>query len=304
MKKTPIVILSLFDGIGCGHAALKKINPDESNHLYYASEVDDKAIKISLHNHPNTIQLGDVRNITRDMIPYQVSIVMGGSPCQCLSFAGKRKGLSTVENIEVTSLKQYLKLKKEGFEFEGQSYLYWEFVRIVDLFKPQYFLLENVLMPKKWKDVISDGLGVEPIRINSSLVSAQNRDRLYWTNIPGISIPEDKGILLSDVIYGAEGCGERGVWNKYLNKYVRSFTVRKDGKANCLVTTDSPINKYILPDGTIHKFTVAEWEVLQTLEKGYTDVPGLTKTARIKGIGNGWTVDVITHIFNYIPELK
>lgn len=313
MKKTPIVILSLFDGISCGQAALKKLLPKGREYVYYACEIEKGAMKITMYNFPGTIQLGDVRNLTRDMIPYEVLIVMGGSPCQCFSFAGKQKGMTIREtDIQITSLKEYLRYKDAGFEFEGESYLYWEFVRVVEMFKPKYFLLENVVMSKEWKDIVSGGLGVTPIRINSSLVSAQNRDRLYWTNIPGVEVPEDRKIYLADItlIPGTTGYGIR---NEFIGNYhpngrkkydYRRKDIRRDGKANCLTCGETPTTLYILPDGSIHKYTINEMEVLQTLEKGYTDVPGLAKCHKIKGIGNGWTVDVIVELFKKIPQLN
>jgi len=297
-------ILSLFDGISCGQIALNKVLPPYSLYTYYSCEIDGNAIDITHHNYPQTIQLGDVRELRRNMIPYDIFLIMGGSPCQCFSFAGRQKGMTTKQNIEIRSLEQYLKYKRSGFEFEGQSYLYWEFVRIVEEFKPQYFLLENVLMNTKWADIISKGLGVEPIRINSSLVSAQNRDRLYWTNIPNVKPPEDKQIYLHNKIPGARGCGYRGVWNTNLNIYVSNFTIRKDSKANCVVTTNGPTNMIIFEDGEARHLTISEIEMLQTLPKGYTNLATITKSARHKAIGNGWTVDVITHILSHIPEMK
>jgi site-specific DNA-cytosine methylase len=206
----------------------------------------------------------------------------------------------TEENIEVTSLSQYLKLKREGFEFSGQSYLFWEFVRIlrdIQKLNPDViFLLENVKMDKKWESIISKTLGVEPILINSSLVSGQHRERLYWTNLP-VSQPEDKGIMLSDIIPGAKGHGVRGrKFKKTDEKYVMYSTTRVDGKANCLVTSPRNTNKLIFKNGNIRTITPTEAEKLQTVPVGYTNVEGISPTQRYKMLGNGWTIDVITHI--------
>jgi DNA (cytosine-5)-methyltransferase 3A len=203
---------------------------------------------------------------------------------------------------------QYLILKEQQYKFNGDSYLYWEFVRILEDANPTYFLLENVVMIKKWKDIISKSLGVLPIRINSSLVSAQNRDRYYWTNIPGITTPEDKGILISDIDEKAiGGCGTRnqfagnyypdGIRKKYDEP---NFTVRKDFKSNCL-TCGGNLHKIMLDNGLRRFLTIDEWEKLQTLPVGYTDIPGLSITDRKCAIGNGWTIDVIIHILNFIP---
>jgi DNA (cytosine-5)-methyltransferase 3A len=244
------------------------------------------------------------------MIPYKIDIIIGGAPCTNFSFAGRRKGMVTTENMFITSLNQYITLKNEGFEFVGQSYLYWEYVRLVDLFKPEYFLLENVHMNKLWENVISKGLGVTPIRINSSLLSAQNRKRLYWTNIPGVTIPEDRKIMLSDIITDAVGGGGRR--NRFNGNYhpdgrkkqdLGKYTTRKDGKSNCLTCGSGSCDKVTFTNGDIRPLSIDEWEILQTLPVGYTDVPGLSITSRKCSIGNAWTVDVISHIFSFIPNL-
>ena len=192
------IALSLFDGMSCGQLALQRAGV--SVDYYLASEVDKAAITVATRNWPDMVHLGDVRELdgTTMVSPF---ILMGGSPCQSFSFAGKRNGMSTEQGEEVTTLERYLELKSEGFAFSGQSYLFWEYVRILQETRPKYFFLENVVMVQKWARVISDTLGVEPVMINSALVSAQNRKRLYWTNIPGVGQPEDKGILLKDVVF-------------------------------------------------------------------------------------------------------
>jgi DNA (cytosine-5)-methyltransferase 3A len=182
---------------------------------YYSSEVDKHAVSMSNILYPDTIQLGDVRNINVNELD-KVDILIGGSPCQSFSFAGKMKGMSTKCEKEITSLEQYLELKSQNFEFEGQSYLFWEYVRIyteLRLINPKIkFFLENVLMVEKWERLISKTLDVNPIMINSALLSAQNRKRLYWTNIgmrPSglfgemtsiVKQPDDKGILLKNIL--------------------------------------------------------------------------------------------------------
>jgi DNA (cytosine-5)-methyltransferase 3A len=206
-------ILSLFDGISCGQQALIKAGVEIDN--YYASEVDKYAIKQTQHNFPNTLQLGSVTEVDVGELP-QIDLICGGSPCQSFSMAGKRNGMTTTCNQEVVTLEQYLSLKADGFEFEGQSYLFWEYVRIlkeVQKVNPNVkFLLENVRMAKNWEGIISRTLGVDALAINSNLVSAQNRYRIYWTNIgPSqcdltgrkfslIKQPKDKGIMLNDVL--------------------------------------------------------------------------------------------------------
>lgn len=290
-------VLSLFDGISCGRNALTQVMPPDMNLRYYASEIDLKSILIAQHNYPDTIQLGDVRHITKDMFKHPIHMIMAGSPCQDFSIAGKRKGMVTVENIEILTLSQYLHLKEQEFEFIGQSYLFWEVVRLVTELNPDYFLLENVgRMSQRWIDVISDTLGVKPLRINSSRVSAQYRDRLYWTDIPDVTIPEDKGIVIADVIpdaisgYGGRGNPDgRGTFKNF------KWTERKDNKANCLTTGDSTAH-ITLKNGGCRPLTITEREKLQTLPIGYTNVPGVTETNRKHAIGNAWTVEVIKHI--------
>jgi DNA-cytosine methyltransferase len=205
-------VLSLFDGMSCGQQALERAGIPIEN--YYASEIDKYAITVTMANYPNTIQLGSVIGVDGYKLP-KIDLLIGGSPCQSFSFAGKRKGMSTKCETEILTLEHYLELKAEGYEFEGQSYLFWEYMRLLNEVKPKYFLLENVEMGEKWEKVLSKAIGVNGIHINSALVSAQNRKRIYWTNIgmiPGglfgdlesiIQQPKDKGILLKDILESA-----------------------------------------------------------------------------------------------------
>ena len=194
-------VLSLFDGMSCGRIALERAGIPVDN--YYASEIDKYAISVSEHNYPDIIRLGDVRDLDVDTLPH-IDMLIGGSPCTNFSFAGKRIGMTTKCKEEILDLDHYLQLKADGFKFEGQSYLFWEYMRIKHALQKKnldlVFLLENVMMVEKWKSVLSNAIGVEPIMINSALVSAQNRKRLYWTNIKGIEQPADKGILLKDIL--------------------------------------------------------------------------------------------------------
>ena len=168
-------VLSCFDGMSCTQIALRQLGYENIN--YYASEVDKYAIKVTQANYPKTHQVGDITKIDPEKLP-KIDLMVGGSPCQDLSFAGKGKGL-----------------------IEGErSSLFFAFVDLLKAIKPKYFLVENVRMKKEYQDIISDILGVQPIKINSSLVSAQNRVRLYWTNIPNIEQPTDRGIVLSDIL--------------------------------------------------------------------------------------------------------
>ncbi len=254
MKEEGYVVLALFDGMCCGMLGLLKAGVKVKT--YYASEIDKHAIKVTMANFPNVKQIGDVRNVNSKDLE-NIDIVIGGSPCQSFSFAGKRKGMSTKCNTDILTLEHYLQLKSEGFEFEGQSYLFWEYMRLLKEVKPKYFFLENVVMGEKWERILSNAIGVNPILINSALVSAQNRRRLYWTNIGMqpmglfgylesiIPQPTDKGILLKDIL-------ETNVDDKYFlsNKMLKYFKNRaanlnqgkvnireEEGKASCLTSS-------------------------------------------------------------------
>ena len=187
-------VLSLFDGISCARVALERVGI--SVELYYASEVDRYAIQIAQRNYPDTLQVGSAVDLQGHLMT-QIDLLIGGSPCQDLSIAKKnRKGLDG---------------KRSG--------LFWEYIRILKEVKPKYFVLENVAsMPKEAKEVITKELGVEPIMINAALVSAQNRKRLFWTNIKGITQPEDKGILLKDIL--EKDVEEKYFLSKKITKYV------------------------------------------------------------------------------------
>lgn len=202
-------VLSLFDGMSCGQIALSELGmfPDK----YYACEIDKFAIAQTKLNFPDTICLGDVTKLDVSKLE-KIDLLIGGSPCQSFSFAGKMEGMTTEDNEEITTLDRYLELKEKGFKFAGQSYLFWEYVRIlkeVRKVNPNVlFLLENVRMLSKWEDVINRTLGVKGVHINSALVSAQIRKRIYWTNIADIPQPEDKRIFLRDIL-------QSGVPEKY-----------------------------------------------------------------------------------------
>ena len=162
-KKEKINVLSLFDGMMCGQIALNKIGIEYQN--YFASEIDKEAIKVTMKNYPNTIQLGSITELKGSELP-KIDLLFGGSPCQSFSRAGDNSG------------------------FDGSSKLFWEFVRVLNEVKPTYFLLENVIMKKEWEDVITEALGVKPIEITSAKFVPQARRRLYWTNIPNVGQPK------------------------------------------------------------------------------------------------------------------
>jgi len=207
----------------------------------------------------------------------EVNIIFGGSPCQSFSSAGNRTG------------------------FDGKSGLFWEYVRILNEVKPKYFLLENVKMKKEWEDIITKEMGVEPISINSNLVSAQNRERLYWTNIPNVTQPENRNIKLNDVLGDSKF---REIPKCFYNKWGNKPRIDKgvnwvcNDKSNCLTTKNCHTNQYLFNEdkSLCRLLTADEFERLQTIPEGYTSV--VNNTERYKMIGNGWTVDVISHIFS------
>jgi site-specific DNA-cytosine methylase len=304
MKK--LNIFSAFDGGSMGQQSLQKYL-DPSQYNYYASEIEHGPMNVTNHNFPKTVQLGDITKITGADLPKDIFLMMGGSPCQGFSIAGRKKGMVANGRVEITSLEQYMNMVSDGFIFDKkeQSQYFWDYVRIWREVKPHYTFLENVVMKglnKKWEYLISKELELEPIRINSSLLTAQNRDRLYWTNIPNVTLPENKFIHISEVVPGAVGgAGSRGRLLRGNTKHTQYATTRKDGKANCL-TKGGTCRRYTDTSGVTHDLTVEQCEVLQGLPIGYTDVIGVTKTQRMDMLGNGWTVPVIEHIFSFIPE--
>jgi DNA (cytosine-5)-methyltransferase 3A len=366
-------VLSLFDGMSCGQIALNRVGIKYEN--YFASEIDKYAITVTQANFPNTIQLGDITKINPKDLP-KIDLIIGGSPCQGFSFAGKQL----------------------NFEDE-RSKLFFEYVRLLNELKPKYFLLENVRMKQEFEDVISKYMNIQPIKINSNLVSAQNRNRLYWTNIYSesdglfgdlvckIPQPKDKGILLKDILESevdekyflsekminyilepnkshfaiklatnqpkafplttaqdkragttnyleiaqfesftvrknvgatftknqktatlmARGPGDDSGGGTYLSllagdfRYDEGFRPRKNGKTGTLKArdrADESCGQIAKIDTKFRRLTPIECERLQTVPDNYTNY--VSDSQRYKMLGNGWTVDVIAHIFEYM----
>jgi site-specific DNA-cytosine methylase len=276
-------VLSLFDGLSCGQLALQRAGVKVDN--YYASEIEEHAIKVTQHNYPKTTQIGDVTQVRSSDLP-KIDLLIGGSPCQSFSNAGKGEG------------------------FDGKSGLFWEFVRLLDECKPKYFLLENVKMKKEWQKIISKALNIEPILINSNLVSAQNRERLYWTNIPNIEKPINKNIFIEDIL--DESFDEKYWLAKKNSELLRNKVDLLNAPNLCCIDvynkkfkTDRKSPTLTLPhhnslrfyqNGKLRKLTPNEYEKLQTVPIDYTNI-GISDTHRYAMLGNGWTVDVIAHIF-------
>jgi len=343
-------VLSLFDGMSCGMIALDRLGIKVDK--YYASEIDKYAIQVSQNNYPEIIQIGDVCDIKAE--DYQdIDLILAGSPCQGFSFAGKQLAFD-----------------------DPRSSLFFEFVRLLKEIKPKYFLLENVNMKKEFLDVISEQVsacypelpfGIERIKINSALVSAQNRVRWYWTNIPGIDQPEQRGIVLRDIletnsfensaethdtpkqiataidvnghdilkrVYSEDGkspvvttCGGGNTEPKVVVQSYREVRTeeakrlrreskqktgkdhtpfrakkivpREDGKVGTVtpgLNNDHMISLTRDKDQDVYwrKITPIEAERLQTVPDNYTDC--VSTTQRLKCLGNGWTIEVITHI--------
>lgn len=346
-------VLSLFDGIGCGLLALHKCGIKAE--MYFASEIEPNAIKVAQTNNPHIIEVGDISKISykngvlftpaKNYEAGHIDLICGGSPCTNFSSIGYANGMSS-GGVEILTLAQYLDLKKQKVVFDGQSYLFWEYCRLLNEVKPDYFLLENVVMSKKWENIISNSLRVLPIKINSSLLSAQNRPRLYWTNINGVEQPEDKNIVLDDILCDFADLKDvsycltvQRSFPKLYAKYgyiperFNAYNASELKNKACALSRGSMITsscatllfvkakngvhivkngilnntyKTALKDGryNIRKLNLTEIERLQNLPDGYTDLPNISSQKRSEMIGNGWTVDVISHIFSYMGREK
>lgn len=284
-----INVLSLFDGISCGHIALDKAGIPINK--YYASEIDKYAIKVTNKNYPETINLGDVTTVKGELFNEKIDLLIGGSPCQGFSQAGKMKNFD-----------------------DPRSKLFWEYVRILQEVKPKYFLLENVVMKQEWQDIISEALGVKPIMIDSSLTSAATRKRLYWTNIPGVGQPEDLGITFGDIRERDVQEGSIYYTDKGLD-WIRRHEKRTGKILRIIGDSDkmqmleaSMYKKYssqrffgIEDTHGLRYITVTECERCMNVPDGYTDC--CSNTQRYKQLGNGWEVNTITHIFRILKNV-
>lgn len=299
-----IIVLSLFDGMSNGQIAFEKqgIKVDK----YFASEIKEDAINVTQYNYPKTVQLGNITELNVSNLP-KIDILIGGSPCQNLSIAMAKK-------------------HRKGLKGDKSS-LFYEYYRILNEVKPKYFLLENVSgMDKKDKDIITELLGVEPININSKMVCGQLRNRLYWTNIPNVTIPEDNGIKLNDILECGWSDREKArcllesdsrpltnplkMFHRYYSTGFTTLIFKSEQHyKDCLEHYNSNFKgmnaKEIEQTGItsdvyegVRYLTQTELERLQTVPEGYTSI--LTRNQAAGLLGDGWTVDVISHIFSFI----
>jgi site-specific DNA-cytosine methylase len=295
-RKNKMNILSLFDGKSCGQIALNELGIKYDN--YFASEIDKYAIKVAQKNYPNTIQLGSVVNVKSETLP-KIDLLIGGSPCQGFSFAGKQLNFN-----------------------DPRSKLFFEFVRLKNECQPRYFLLENVPMRKEYQQVITDILGVEPIMINSNLFTAQDRKRIYWTNIPILELPRNCDMCISDIVgFYSEIPKKEDVFLEIKMHTKREFgvTISKKGRVRphrldasksgiseigtlvnpsdkCVTIIASHAPKtYKSNPFKIYELSQEECEQIQGVPLGYTAC--VTERQAKKMLGNGWTVPVIAHIF-------
>ena len=288
MKKG-LTVLSLFDGMSGGQIVLRELGIKVDK--YFASEIKPIGIKVTKENFPDTIHIGDVNKIhykdgvlsteVGDFEVGEIDLFIGGSPCQSFSI----------------SMKKHMRI---GIEDKKRSGLFLEYYRLLKEVNPKYFFLENVgTMKKEDKDFITKLMEVEPLFINSSLVSAQLRRRLYWTNIPNATVPEDRGITLQSIL--TSGYTDR---EKARALVVSESRPLRDRKRMMHRYTTTGMLTLVFEDlndkeNTCRIFNQTELERLQTVPEGYTKC--LTRNEAADVLGDGWTIEVIKHIFKNIP---
>tara|TARA_R100001509_G_scaffold154922_1_gene116926 strand:- start:77 stop:925 length:849 start_codon:yes stop_codon:yes gene_type:complete len=280
-------VLSLFDGMSCGQIALNRCGIKYEN--YFASEIKKHAIEVTQHNYPKTIQLGNIKDIKKEDLP-QIDLILAGSPCQDFSRGNKTR---------------------DGLDGQKSS-LFFEFYRLYKECKPKYFILENVIMPPADYEYLSRLMETYPVRINSSKVSAQFRDRLYWTNIgqeyrdlfgfrySDIPQPKDKKLYLKDIL--TSGFTDK-LKSRCLLTNTGQINENKEYLLNRYKTTGMMtivFEKEDLSVESVRTFNQIEMERLQTVPENYTSIVDVNKASDL--LGDGWTVDVISHILNYINK--
>ena len=294
MENKKINVLSLFDGMSCGQIALNKAGIEYEN--YFASEIDKHAIKVTQNNYPNTKQIGSVTDIKGSSLP-KIDLLIGGSPCQGFSIAGKKLNFT-----------------------DDRSKLFFEFVRLRNELNPKYFLLENVRMTDDIADAIDELLGVKRVFIDSRNFTGMIRKRYYWTNIPIAELPT-KNVTIEDLLdndiferdlaffldrtkyeptksydgiitINPRDNNEKQTWQRG-----RVYDINGSCPTICASLFDLNITK---DHKTWRKLTINECEKLQGVPKDYT--VSVSKNERGKQLGNGWTVDVIAHIFSSLKK--
>lgn len=300
-------VLSLFDGLGGAKLALQSLNIPIEN--YYASEIDKYALVVNEHNNPDTIMLGDVTKIDYSSLP-KIDLLIAGFPCQAFSIAGNRQGFD-----------------------DPRGQLFFEVIKAMKALQPKYFLFENTRMKKSFLDEITALVGVEPIMINSALLTAQRRIRMYWTNIPNITQPSDRGVKLKDILEDeSEGiikshgifkdkndksqCIDasyyKGVDNhgqRTMLRPIRIGIIGNGGQGERIYSTEGKSvtlsangggrgakTGLYKPNETVRKLTPLECEKLQGVPSNYTNVKGISTTQKYRMLGNGFTIPVIAHI--------
>lgn len=259
-----MIAFSAFDGMSCGQLALQRLGiPVEA---YYASEVDSAASRVAAINFPKTVHVGDITRVSASSLP-KIDLMLGGSPCQGFSFAGKQLNFK-----------------------DPRSALFFEFVRLLKELKPKFWLFENVVMAKEHQDVISSLLGVQPIKLNSALVSGHHRVRLYWTTLPIPALIRDRGVTLQSLLEG-------GFVDRKKSYCLDANYWKGVSKADYYAKSRRQI---VFEFGTVRPLTPLECERLQTVPEGYTS--SVADKERYKMLGNGWTVDMICEILKPLRQ--
>jgi DNA (cytosine-5)-methyltransferase 3A len=280
-------VLSLFDGMSCGQIALNRAGIKYKK--YYASEIKKHAIKCTMNNYLDTIQVGNVRLLEKDNFP-KINLLIGGSPCQDFSRMNKNR---------------------DGLNGEKSS-LFYEYLRILNEFNPDYFLLENVVMEKEQESIINDLLDIHPVRINASRVSPVHRDRLYWTNIKyytdlfgnkytDIPRPNIKNIQMNDILTSGYSDRIKGVCittkNNVLLNNIKYTKKRNENTGMINVIFES--NDYDYEKG-IRPLNQTELERCHGIPQGYCN--GLSYNQTHDLIGDGWHIDIVAHIFSFLDK--
>lgn len=309
-QEAKLNVLSCFDGKSCLRIALDELGIPINK--YFASEIDKYAMKVAGALFEDTIQVGNIEFVTKEMINHKIGLLAGGSPCQGFSFAGKQL----------------------NFE-DPRSKLFFEFVRLKKELKPKYFLFENVTMKKVHEDVITSYLGVAPIKLNSNVVSAQNRKRIYWTNIPILVPPANLNIDLEDVLEDLPDCpigikvreksncvrvggrnspfGSKQIWDSPFQRITKKGKVKPGiKKAGCLTGGGNSGGNHSDMD-IIHtpwatrRYSITECARLQTVPEKHIKTMlncGVSNSQLYKIIGNGWTINAITYFLQGLSEKK